>query len=355
MTIELSNIIYKIEAECLTPLVVGSGNEIMPWEYVIFDEGDKRILYRFDLFRFYKILSDEDKKEFGEILNNTIDMNKNEVLGIRKFVNRKKDDYKEKIEEIKIYQEEVEGHYYGKYKKNIDKTVQNKESNQLTISEFMRSKGRAYVPGSSLKGSIRTALLYGKSNAEIKAIEESIKDSPFKKVIVNDSNFMDDIKADFIYRNNNVAVEYYFGKFNFDILFKMSEDESDDLIKKLKERSKKFIENRLNKFEENLEYYNKKLSEEKNTSNNKKQEKNDKLKNSLLERSEELKELEDNEFILSLGFGAGNLYKNLDENKRFSPDDENMKKIVPFLDIPYTHWTLDGYPLGFIKCKITKK
>ena len=206
MATESLNTIYKIEAECLTPLVVGSGNEIMPWEYVIFDEGDKRILYRFDLFRFYKILSDEDKKEFGEILNNTVDMNKNEVLGIREFVNRKKDDYKEKIEEIKIYQEEVEDHYYGKYKKNIDKTVQNKESNQLTISEFARSRGRAYVPGSSLKGSIRTALLYGKSDAEIKAIEESIKDSPFKKVIVNDSNFIDDIKVDFNNLNASIII-----------------------------------------------------------------------------------------------------------------------------------------------------
>lgn len=339
MAVKPLNTIYKIKAECLTPLIIKSGNEIMPWEYVIFQEDGKNILYRFDVFRFYNEVLEEsdddkkdgensikklkdwaagcgvskdendggkknksDKKEFNEKLNDAIDLEKGNVLGVRKFIfdifnkkNKSKEEiekiagYEEKIKKIAVYKEEASDKFFDNYDENIGKTKRGDESsqieetkqkndpNQLAVKEFTRSGGKSYVPGSSFKGAIKTTLLWNltgyaeKVGKMIEEVEKKHKDMPnrnkterdierekarrykemseneyeneFKDFLATDSDFVKDgqVKVGLFDRSASQSMEYLVKKTEFKFQIRINEA-----------RRKLSKENKLDFSEENI-------------------------------------------------------------------------------------------------------
>ena len=134
---------YKIKAEILTPVHIGDGTELEPLEYVIKDK-----FYKVNLEEWLSTLSGEKAEEFKrltgrEYAQNTI------LTQLRQFV-------KENID-ISRYMEwsaDVSEAVKEIYKDKFDKP-----ENQLPMSPFIRTANKPYLPGSSIKGAIRTAYL----------------------------------------------------------------------------------------------------------------------------------------------------------------------------------------------------
>lgn len=135
---------YILSGIIATPLHIGSGNTLDPLEYVISD-GTMHVI---DQQRFIEHLSDKLKKEFMDLIN------QDKMLQLRSFVRQNFNPEGNYI----IYSASVESHVEKEYKEKIgEKSLKN----QLLVHTFIRSpySNHAYIPGSSLKGAIRTALL----------------------------------------------------------------------------------------------------------------------------------------------------------------------------------------------------
>ncbi len=155
---------YKMKIEPITFIHIGSGNEIDFFNYLITDD---KTFYRIDCANFYdKLKSENDKKKFAEIisdLSNTSPENKEEYSKLRKnyldIINKAIEFFKRKPEKKKgiiLYEGKVGDDVYNDYKMHIDDV-----NNQFIINEAIHSASNygLYIPGSSLKGAIRTALL----------------------------------------------------------------------------------------------------------------------------------------------------------------------------------------------------
>jgi len=134
--------IYKIKCKCLSPIHIGDGTELEPFEYVIKDK-----IYKINLNEFIYSLSIQIR---------------NDLTGIRKFIR----DYID----IKNFTEWQTG--VSETVRNIYNEKFNQPKNQLLLKPFIRSNNRPYIPGSSIKGAIRTALL----NQWSYRIKDEIKD-----------------------------------------------------------------------------------------------------------------------------------------------------------------------------------
>ena len=134
-----------LECEILSPIHVGSGEEIPVYEYIIYDG----MFFKIDLNKTISLLSQEELTEFNR-LNDRGDYN-----ALRAFLKNKYDNhqFREKVTEFVIpVTREVEELYFEKI---------NDIENQLLIKLNQRNplSKQAIIPGSSIKGSIRTALL----------------------------------------------------------------------------------------------------------------------------------------------------------------------------------------------------
>lgn len=133
--------LHKLTLIPLTPIHIGSGGSIEPYEYVITDG-----FYKFHTERFLTMLNKDDQEEF-------LRLSLKDISTMRKFVREKI----RIIQEIKEYSTDVSPRAIEVYEQRL----QNPKSD-LTVYPFIRSRNAPYIPGSSLKGAIRTALLYEK-------------------------------------------------------------------------------------------------------------------------------------------------------------------------------------------------
>lgn len=136
---------YNITLYPLTDIYIGSGEDIEVYEYTV----KNGYLYKFDMYSIYDKMSSEEQKNFI----NTI--KKENFVHIRSWIYKNYDEkwgyiYKEKVSEDfkKLYCEKVT----GKVKQN--------EGNQLKIAKFIEEQSGKYIPGSSIKGALRTAYIY---------------------------------------------------------------------------------------------------------------------------------------------------------------------------------------------------
>lgn len=138
--------LHKIELIPLTGVHVGTGNEINPFQYMIRPNvNGKPAMYRFSI---ENLLHNLEKGKRGELLNLIED---NDLIALRKFFERNLD-----TRSI-LYSIPVTKSTEQQYREKI-----NSIKNQLIISEMYRSNGEYFlpvIPGSSIKGAIRTALL----------------------------------------------------------------------------------------------------------------------------------------------------------------------------------------------------
>ncbi len=133
----------KYKVEVLSPVHVGSGYEISPMEYVIDN-------------KFYRVDMDS---LFRDETFNTDDFIENAKFGafyLGKF-------YREVAKKHKKYVVEM-----------TDSAKHSLENKKTEVREYIKTGGRIYIPGSSIKGSIRTAILWHilKENAEMYSLLE---------------------------------------------------------------------------------------------------------------------------------------------------------------------------------------
>lgn len=136
--------IYDCILTPITPIHIGSGNELTPYNYVIKDD----IFYRISLEKVIPKLSINERNELVKVLET------NNFIKIRNFIQR-------------VYKPDY-GYYYNcpvdedviiKYQSKIAGAQKSNEENKLSIEEFIGNHLGKYIPGSSLKGAIRSAYL----------------------------------------------------------------------------------------------------------------------------------------------------------------------------------------------------
>lgn len=134
-----------LKCEVLSPIHIGTGEEIPVYEYVILDG----LLFKINLDKAISMLSSEELHQFNDFNE------KGNYTGLRAFLAKKYGDsqFREQVTEFAVpVTKEVEEIYQEK----IDDT-----ENQLLIRLNQRNPltNQAIIPGSSIKGAIRTALL----------------------------------------------------------------------------------------------------------------------------------------------------------------------------------------------------
>lgn len=134
---------YKIKAEMLTPVHIGDGTELEPLEYVIKDR-----FYKVNIEEWLSTLSDEKADEFTKLTGKDY-AQKATLVALRKFVRNNIDTGK-----------------YTEWSVDVSSAVQkryeerfNSPENQLPMSPFIRTGSKPFLPGSSIKGALRTAYL----------------------------------------------------------------------------------------------------------------------------------------------------------------------------------------------------
>lgn len=128
---------YECNLKVLSPVYIGSGNEYGASEYVSAKAKNKKgeilkIFKRIDVSKYYLSLNDDEKDEFINDLSTP---------------NFRLTDFNSKIP----------NKYRSYFTYNNCKNIPGPNQN---ISEVIKTLNKAYVPGSSIKGAIKTAILY---------------------------------------------------------------------------------------------------------------------------------------------------------------------------------------------------
>ena len=134
---------YKVKLIPLTDIHIGSGKEIEAYEYTVKD----RYFYRIDMSAMFDKLNDSEKENFHKILQES------NFFNIRSWIY---DNYKENWGYI--YKEKVSSKFEEYYKDKLKD--ESKENSQLSISEFIGYESKKYIPGSTIKGALRTAFIH---------------------------------------------------------------------------------------------------------------------------------------------------------------------------------------------------
>jgi len=132
---------YKLTIQILSPVHIGSGQDIDPLEYIVKNE----LFYRLDLPRFLAQLDPAQRAEFGRKASDP-----NPIV-LRDFIHRHADPAK-----CSSFYAAAGPDFEDMYQRNL------KNSNtRLEITLMTRTCGnwQAYLPGSSIKGAIRTAVV----------------------------------------------------------------------------------------------------------------------------------------------------------------------------------------------------
>lgn len=138
--------VYDIELEVVTPVYVGSGIEIQPNEY-LFDPNTKKVsiidfeklfekILEKNAIDEYEAFASSTSKDLERFLKNTLRLTKREINDLTKRT---------------INSEDV-SYRFGRNRRGF--------LSKQRIQSFARdAKNRPYVPGSSIKGALRTAIL----------------------------------------------------------------------------------------------------------------------------------------------------------------------------------------------------
>lgn len=139
----------KIRLHVLSPICIGCDDVYEPTSFVI-DENKKKLI-EFDPLNFVSSLNSKQRDEFLMICS------QDNLLAIFKFI---KNQYNSKLGGREV---DISNHLIEHYKKVLTMSTfeRNAVINQFTINKtaYNSQKNEPYIPGSSLKGSMRTAYL----------------------------------------------------------------------------------------------------------------------------------------------------------------------------------------------------
>ena len=139
---------YRFQLTPLTPIHIGTGESLEPFEYVVAGS----TLYRFTLDEFMLKLTEEDQAQFVEVVAHSIP-------ATRRFVSQ----HVGQAVEAARFSTTVSAAARALYDGRMEGLA------HPEVSACVRTGDQPYIPGSSLKGALRTALLYhamAKDNAE---------------------------------------------------------------------------------------------------------------------------------------------------------------------------------------------
>ena len=234
---------YRAELTTVTPIHIGTGEDYVPVDYVIKKNGadDQNYFYSIRRGKFIDYIISKDKyDEFLKVCDNT------DFRQINKYI---LDNFNEEMIDWKM---PVSKNVFETYDKNISIEVKKNDTNRLEIRSFIHDtfKNNIYIPGSSIKGSIRTAVLNykiknGKKppnlNNDSKAIEieKSIlnirekdnSDDPFRLIKI----------SDFIPESNEKRYSFIDRVINVKSGKDLSEGKGVPVFMELSLREKKFI------------------------------------------------------------------------------------------------------------------
>lgn len=131
---------YRFHVTPLTPIHIGSGEMLEPFEYVI----SEARLYRFSMDRFLLALPRQEQPRFVEVVGQNIP-------ATRTFVAERA----ATAQQVARWQANISGPAIELYHKRMGGAEGHPE-----IRSASRTGDRLYLPASSLKGALRTALLY---------------------------------------------------------------------------------------------------------------------------------------------------------------------------------------------------
>jgi len=133
--------VYKFTGETLSPVTIGSGKEVEPFDYII----NQGLFYRISLESIVSDFSEEDRNNFYNIIES------GNINNLRKFIANRVD-----VEKHSLYCCQVSNSVEKLYKDKFEDI-----QNQLLVTPFIRNEINflPFIPGSSFKGSIRTAVL----------------------------------------------------------------------------------------------------------------------------------------------------------------------------------------------------
>jgi CRISPR-associated protein Csm5 len=121
----------------LTPLHIGDGSQLEAYEYVVI----KDRFYQLSLDRLLARLSPAERESVSQYLER-------DLVSLRRFVRE------HFLPEVAEYQAAASPRFQQLYEEKLAQA-----QNQLIVFPFLRSMGKPLIPGSSLKGALRTAIL----------------------------------------------------------------------------------------------------------------------------------------------------------------------------------------------------
>jgi CRISPR-associated protein Csm5 len=131
------------ELTSLSPFHIGNGDDLDPFSIVIHNN----YLYRLNQLKFIHYLLKEKEKEFQKV------MYTGGIVAIRQFFQQ---NFNPEVKDTWFYKYKIFPYTAKEYEEKIKSS-----GNQGLIKEFIRNTAlyQPYIPGSSIKGSIRTAIL----------------------------------------------------------------------------------------------------------------------------------------------------------------------------------------------------
>jgi len=134
---------FCIKAEIITPVHIGDGTEFEPLEYVIKDR-----FHKINLEEWLSDLTTEKYNDFQKLTGKDY-ASITTLTKLRKFVRDNID-----VERYSEWSVDVSESVRKRYEERFEAP-----ENQLPMSPFIRTANRVYLPGSSIKGALRTAYL----------------------------------------------------------------------------------------------------------------------------------------------------------------------------------------------------
>lgn len=156
----------KCKITPLTNIHVGSGVELASYDYIIKDS----LYYRIDLGEIFYNFPEKMREELTKLMED------GNIIQIRKYL---KDNYKE--EYGYIYKCKVTDDVNDEYEKKVAGAKNSNEENQLIVHEFIGNYKGKYIPGSSIKGSLRGAYIGENLKRSYNVVrDDRNKTAPFK-------------------------------------------------------------------------------------------------------------------------------------------------------------------------------
>lgn len=189
---------FNIKLTTLTPVFIGSGEVLSPYSDYIYDNG---FVYIIDAQKVNKLF-----KENPKLINIFVN-------GVRKDTNNEEDKYTLK----KIFQNEnIDFKNFVKTKIKVKGDIKN-----IKINKFIESGGRKYIPGSSIKGAIRTAILFDILNKDSKLKDyffeliENLKNINDKRSLKDEEKKISKIDNKILNDGDNLLRYLYIGDSDF--------------------------------------------------------------------------------------------------------------------------------------------